>query len=102
MMSWANGTHPFDCKVGRYLYCCGTCGYRFCCLSRHDQLNQMACMNYANPNWANTGKPPAPINEIHNDPDRDQNNMIVYVICGVVAIMVLWSQGPQTDMTSSR
>uniref|UniRef100_A0A8C4SXI0 Shisa N-terminal domain-containing protein n=1 Tax=Erpetoichthys calabaricus TaxID=27687 RepID=A0A8C4SXI0_ERPCA len=103
---------PFNCSVGVYLYCCGTCGYRFCCQFRHDRLNQKACSNYDTPNWANTGKPPAPINEIHNDPDRDRTNMIVYVICGVVAIMVLVgiftklglekSQGPQTDMTSSR
>ncbi|XP_010138695.1 PREDICTED: LOW QUALITY PROTEIN: protein shisa-9-like, partial [Buceros rhinoceros silvestris] len=61
---------PFNCNAGIYQYCCGTCGYRFCCPFK-----------------------PA------------------YIICGVVAIMVLVgiftklglekAQGPQTEMTVS-
>ncbi|XP_058872364.1 protein shisa-8-like isoform X2 [Acipenser ruthenus] len=103
---------PFNCNLGVYLFCCGTCGYRFCCQYSPNRLDQTACSNYDTPNWANTGKPPTPANEIHEEQDKDKTNMIVYIICGVVAVMVLVGiftrlglekvQGPQTDLNTTR
>ncbi|KAM6137884.1 protein shisa-8 [Pterocles gutturalis] len=103
---------PFNCNAGIYQYCCGTCGYRFCCQFKPGRLDQSGCSNYDTPNWVNTGQPPARVDETPEDPTRDKTNMIVYIICGVVAIMVLVgiftklglekAQGPQTEMTISR
>uniref|UniRef100_A0A8B9M322 Shisa N-terminal domain-containing protein n=1 Tax=Accipiter nisus TaxID=211598 RepID=A0A8B9M322_9AVES len=103
---------PFNCNAGIYQYCCGTCGYRFCCQFKPGRLDQSGCSNYDTPNWVNTGQPPARVDETPEDPARDKTNMIVYIICGVVAIMVLVgiftklglekAQGPQTEMTVSR
>nr|XP_040046803.1 protein shisa-9 isoform X3 [Gasterosteus aculeatus aculeatus] len=103
---------PFNCNVGIYLFCCGSCFYRFCCQFKIHSLDQTSCSNYDTPVWANTGKPAIPVTEIQGEPDKDRTHMIVYIICGVVAIMVLVgiftklglekSQGGQTDMTNSR
>ncbi|XP_051987721.1 protein shisa-9-like isoform X2 [Xyrauchen texanus] len=103
---------PFNCNVGIYLFCCGSCYYRFCCQFKVHSLDQTSCSNYDTPVWANTGKPAAPVTDVQEEPDRDRTHMIVYIICGVVAIMVLVgiftklglekSQGGQTDMTNSR
>ncbi|XP_065133942.2 protein shisa-9 isoform X2 [Paramisgurnus dabryanus] len=103
---------PFNCNAGIYLFCCGSCYYRFCCQFKVHSLDQTSCSNYDTPVWANTGKPAAPVTDVQEEPDRDRTHMIVYIICGVVAIMVLVgiftklglekSQGGQTDMTSSR
>lgn len=103
---------PFNCNAGIYLFCCGSCFYRFCCQFKVHSLDQTSCSNYDTPVWANTGRPVAPVTEVHQEPDRDRTHMIVYIICGVVAIMVLVgiftklglekSQGGQTDMTNSR
>ncbi|XP_074518689.1 protein shisa-8 [Halichoeres trimaculatus] len=80
---------PFNCNAGVFLYCCGTCFYRFCCQFRQQRLDQRICSNYDTPIWANTGKPVATITEGTEDGDRDRTHLIVYIICGVVAIMVL-------------
>ncbi|XP_012991409.2 protein shisa-8 isoform X3 [Esox lucius] len=103
---------PFNCNAGIYLFCCGSCFYRFCCQFKVHSLEQESCSNYDTPVWANTGKPAAPVTEVQEEPDRDRTHMIVYIICGVVAVMVLVgiftklglekSQGGQTDMTDSR
>uniref|UniRef100_A0A8C2ZFN4 Shisa N-terminal domain-containing protein n=1 Tax=Cyclopterus lumpus TaxID=8103 RepID=A0A8C2ZFN4_CYCLU len=103
---------PFNCNVGIYLFCCGSCFYRFCCQFKIHSLDQTSCSNYDTPVWANTGKPAEPVTEVQEEPDKDRTHMIVYIICGVVAIMVLVgiftklglekSQGGQTDMTNSR
>ncbi|KAM8820812.1 protein shisa-8 [Eudromia elegans] len=103
---------PFNCNLGIYQYCCGTCGYRFCCQFKPGRLDQSGCSNYDTPNWVNTGQPPARVDETPEDPTRDKTNMIVYIICGVVAIMVLVgiftklglekSQSPQAELTMSR
>lgn len=103
---------PFNCNAGIYLFCCGSCFYRFCCQFKIHSLDQTSCSNYDTPVWANTGRPAAPVTEAQEEPDRDRTHMIVYIICGVVAIMVLVgiftklglekSQGGQTDMTNSR
>ncbi|XP_028332181.1 protein shisa-9A [Gouania willdenowi] len=80
---------PFTCKTGNYLYCCGTCGFRFCCAYKHSRLDQSTCTNYDTPLWMKTGQPPYKnMNKIH-DSTKDKTNLIVYIICGVVAIMAL-------------
>uniref|UniRef100_A0A3P8RZ35 Shisa family member 9a n=1 Tax=Amphiprion percula TaxID=161767 RepID=A0A3P8RZ35_AMPPE len=80
---------PFICKTGNYLYCCGTCGFRFCCSFKHSRLDQSTCKNYDTPVWMKTGQTPyKKMNKIH-DSTKDKTNLIVYIICGVVAIMAL-------------
>ncbi|XP_066529603.1 protein shisa-9B isoform X3 [Hoplias malabaricus] len=79
---------PFVCRTGSYLYCCGTCGFRFCCEFKTSRLDQTTCKNYDTPPWSMTGRPPPKKDPAH-DPTKDKTNMIVYVICGVVAIMAL-------------
>ncbi|KAI5091589.1 protein shisa-9B, partial [Silurus meridionalis] len=80
---------PFVCRTGSYLYCCGTCGFRFCCEFKESRLDQRACTNDGTPPWSITGRPPPKKNDPAHDPTRDKTNLIVYVICGVVAIMAL-------------
>ncbi|KAI4791055.1 hypothetical protein KUCAC02_034240 [Chaenocephalus aceratus] len=80
---------PFNCNAGVFLHCCGTCFYRFCCQFRKQRLDQNICSNYDTPIWANTGKPAATVTQGGDDLDRDRTHLIVYIICGVVAIMVL-------------
>nr|XP_057918613.1 protein shisa-9 isoform X3 [Doryrhamphus excisus] len=80
---------PFNCNAGVFLYCCGTCFYRFCCQFRQQRLDQSICSNYDTPIWANTGKPVATVTEGQGEQERDRTHLIVYIICGVVAIMVL-------------
>uniref|UniRef100_A0A3B3ZDS2 Shisa N-terminal domain-containing protein n=1 Tax=Periophthalmus magnuspinnatus TaxID=409849 RepID=A0A3B3ZDS2_9GOBI len=80
---------PFICKTGNYLYCCGTCGFRFCCSYKHSRLDQSTCKNYDTPVWMKTGQTPYnKMNKIR-DSTKDKTNLIVYIICGVVAIMAL-------------
>lgn len=103
---------PFKCNVGVFLYCCGTCFYRFCCQFHQQRLDQTSCSNYDTPIWANTGKPVATNTEVQPDHERDRTHMIVYIICGVVAIMVLVgiftklglekSRGGHNDLSNSR
>ncbi|XP_063164804.1 protein shisa-8 [Candoia aspera] len=103
---------PFNCNSGIYKFCCGTCGYRFCCQFTSGRLDQSGCSNYETPEWVNTGQPPPRVDETPQNPTRDKTNMIVYIICGVVAIMVLVgiftklglekSQSPQAEITMSR
>uniref|UniRef100_A0A8C7LQY3 Shisa N-terminal domain-containing protein n=1 Tax=Oncorhynchus kisutch TaxID=8019 RepID=A0A8C7LQY3_ONCKI len=106
---------PFNCNMGVFLYCCGTCFYRFCCQFRGQRLDQSICSNYDTPIWANTGKPITTVTESHGNQERDRTHMIVYIICGVVAIMVLvgiftklgleksrGSAGAQNDLSNSR
>ncbi|XP_064808953.1 protein shisa-9-like [Oncorhynchus masou masou] len=106
---------PFNCNMGVFLYCCGTCFYRFCCQFRGQRLDQSICSNYDTPIWANTGKPITTVTEGHGNQERDRTHMIVYIICGVVAIMVLvgiftklgleksrGSAGAQNDLSNSR
>ncbi|XP_024920469.1 protein shisa-8 [Cynoglossus semilaevis] len=103
---------PFNCNAGIYMFCCGSCFYRFCCQFKIHSLDQTSCSNYDTPVWANTGKPVAAVTEAPQEPDQDRTYMVVYIICGVVAIMVLVgiftklglekSQGGQADMTNSR
>lgn len=79
---------PFVCRTGSYLYCCGTCGFRFCCAFRSSRLDQTTCKNYDTPPWMMTGRPPPKV-DVTQEAAKDKTNLIVYVICGVVAIMAL-------------
>ncbi|XP_033826993.1 protein shisa-9B [Periophthalmus magnuspinnatus] len=79
---------PFVCRTGNYLYCCGTCGFRFCCAFKSSRLDQTTCKNYDTPPWMMTGRPPPKV-DVALDASKDKTNLIVYVICGVVAIMAL-------------
>ncbi|XP_048848237.1 protein shisa-9B [Brienomyrus brachyistius] len=80
---------PFVCRTGSYLYCCGTCGFRFCCAFKSSRLDQNTCKNYDTPMWMMTGRPPSKKNDPAHDPTKDKTNLIVYIVCGVVAIMAL-------------
>ncbi|XP_060760057.1 protein shisa-6 [Neoarius graeffei] len=80
--------HTFNCTKGTYIYCCGTCHYRFCCEHQRNRLNQDVCTNYNSPVWANT-QVPATQPPSRSDPDFDplqqQSNNTVYVIGGVIS-----------------
>ncbi|XP_076856537.1 protein shisa-8 [Brachyhypopomus gauderio] len=103
---------PFNCNAGIFLYCCGTCFYRFCCQFHQHRLDQTSCSNYDTPIWANTGKPVEPITELQPEHEHDRSHLIVYMICGVVAVMVLVGiftklglerkRGGQNDLGNSR
>ncbi|KAM5151966.1 protein shisa-9 [Mantella aurantiaca] len=80
---------PFNCSSGDFLYCCGTCGFRYCCKFKEAKLDQSICTNYDRPIWLQPGKTPPKIDDPLHDPTRDKTNLIVYIICGVVAVMVL-------------
>ncbi|XP_077172573.1 protein shisa-9 [Paroedura picta] len=79
----------FNCSVREYPFCCGTCGFRFCCKYSKGRLDQDICTNYHKPRWVSAGKPPLRPVDASHDPTRDKTNLIVYIICGVVAVMVL-------------
>uniref|UniRef100_A0A3B4DT25 Shisa N-terminal domain-containing protein n=1 Tax=Pygocentrus nattereri TaxID=42514 RepID=A0A3B4DT25_PYGNA len=71
---------PFICQTGSYLYCCGTCGFRFCCAFKDSRLDQSTCKNYDTPVWLK-GQTPYKKKDTRHDPTKDKTNMIVYVIC---------------------
>lgn len=79
----------FVCETGTYLYCCGTCGFRFCCAYKSSRLDQSLCTNYNTPVWLRK-QTPHKKNDPRHDPTKDKTNMIVYVVCGVVAVMALF------------
>ncbi|XP_004071644.1 protein shisa-9B-like isoform X1 [Oryzias latipes] len=79
---------PFVCRTGSYLYCCGTCGFRFCCEYKSSRLDQTTCMNYGTPPWMMTGRPPSKV-DVALESAKDKTSLIVYIICGIVAIVAL-------------
>lgn len=88
--------HTFNCTKGTYIYCCGTCYYRFCCEHQRNRLNQDICTNYHSPIWANT-QVPATQPPSRSDPDFDplqqQSNSTVYVIGGVISFTLVMAIG---------
>ncbi|KAL6461240.1 hypothetical protein MHYP_G00312060 [Metynnis hypsauchen] len=80
--------NTFNCTKGTYIYCCGTCHYRFCCEHQRNRLDQDSCTNYNSPVWANT-QVPATQSPSRSDPDFDplqqQSNNTAYVIGGVIS-----------------
>ncbi|KAF4103382.1 protein shisa-7-like isoform X2 [Onychostoma macrolepis] len=80
----------FNCSKDDFIYCCGTCHYRFCCPDRTRRLDQNICHNYHSPVWANTAPPATrPTPPAHPDLSRiEQSNNTVYVIGGVISFTV--------------
>ncbi|KAM5214791.1 protein shisa-6 isoform 4-T4 [Hipposideros larvatus] len=83
----------FECNNSEsgYLYCCGTCYYRFCCKKRHEKLDQRQCNNYQSPGWVQTPstKVVSPGPENKYDPEKDKTNFTVYITCGVIAFVIV-------------
>lgn len=88
--------HTFNCTMDTYIYCCGTCHYRFCCEHQRNRLNQDVCKNYNTPIWANT-QVPATQPPSRSDPDFDplqqQSNNTGYVIGGVISFTLVVAIG---------
>ncbi|XP_026084408.1 protein shisa-7-like [Carassius auratus] len=80
----------FNCSKDDFIYCCGTCHYRFCCPDRSRRLDQNICHNYHSPVWANTAPPVTrPSLPAYPDLNRiEQSNNTVYVIGGVISFTV--------------
>ncbi|XP_070778365.1 protein shisa-7 [Enoplosus armatus] len=87
----------FNCSKGSYIYCCGTCHYRFCCEHQRNRLDQKSCHNYITPVWAD---PQVPVTvPVGNKPDPDfetlqqQNSSTAYVIGGVISFTLVVAVG---------
>nr|XP_057903657.1 protein shisa-7-like isoform X2 [Doryrhamphus excisus] len=87
----------FNCSKGSYIYCCGTCHYRFCCEHQRSRLDQDSCTNYKSPDWA---EPLVPVTvPAGNKPDPDfetlqqQNSSTAYVIGGVISFTLVVAVG---------
>ncbi|XP_071326973.1 protein shisa-6 [Trachinotus anak] len=88
----------FNCSKDTFIYCCGTCHYRFCCPERSRQLEQDSCKNYDSPDWAKPQTDPMILpEELGPDPDFDplkqQSHNTGFVIGGVVVFMVAVAVG---------
>ncbi|XP_062414518.1 protein shisa-7 isoform X2 [Pungitius pungitius] len=87
----------FNCSKGSFIYCCGTCHYRFCCEHQRSRLDQESCNNYISPVWAD---PLTPVSVIEgNKPDpgllllEQQNSSTAYVIGGVISFTLVVAVG---------
>uniref|UniRef100_A0A8C6WRJ0 Shisa family member 7 n=1 Tax=Neogobius melanostomus TaxID=47308 RepID=A0A8C6WRJ0_9GOBI len=92
----------FNCSRGSYIYCCGTCHYRFCCEHQRDRLDQEACNNYNTPGWVEKQGPPTPPTGQNMDPDfetlqqqssRYSGEPTAYVIGGVISFTLVVAVG---------
>ncbi|XP_024251725.2 protein shisa-7-like isoform X2 [Oncorhynchus tshawytscha] len=89
--------NTFNCSKGTYIYCCGTCHYRYCCDHQRSRLDQKSCNNYKSPGWLDTPptNPPPPGNR--GDPDSEQlqqqSNSTAYVIGGVISVTLVVAVG---------
>ncbi|XP_036611980.1 protein shisa-6 isoform X3 [Trichosurus vulpecula] len=83
----------FECNNSEsgFLYCCGTCFYRFCCNKRGEKLDQHQCKNYVSPGWIQTPSTQVIPQDIQNkyDPEKDKTNFTVYITCGVIAFVII-------------
>uniref|UniRef100_H2ZVC5 Shisa family member 7 n=1 Tax=Latimeria chalumnae TaxID=7897 RepID=H2ZVC5_LATCH len=79
--------HTFNCSINTFLYCCGTCHYRFCCGNRENRVDQDSCKNYDAPDWGMTTISATQANSVGSeyDPSKDQTNSTIYIICGVIS-----------------
>ncbi|KAF7646172.1 hypothetical protein LDENG_00191740 [Lucifuga dentata] len=89
--------NTFNCSKDSYIYCCGTCHYRFCCEHQRNRLDQDSCSNYHSPEWAD---PQVPVTvPTGNQPDPGvetvphQNSSTAYVIGGVISFTVVVAVG---------
>ncbi|XP_078307486.1 uncharacterized protein LOC132670961, partial [Panthera onca] len=55
---------------GDFIFCCGTCDFRFCCTFKKRRLSQSTCTNYDTPLWLNTRKAPRARTTPHTTPRR--------------------------------
>lgn len=90
--------NAFNCSKDSFIYCCGTCHYRFCCPDRTRKLEQDICKNYNSPDWAKPQTDAMMIpEELGPDPDFDplkqQSHNTGFVIGGVVVFMVAVAVG---------
>ncbi|KAM3858539.1 protein shisa-7 [Diretmus argenteus] len=89
--------NTFNCSKGTYIYCCGTCHYRFCCEHQRSQLDQDSCTNYNSPVWANTQVPATAPTGVRPDPDfetlQQQSSSTAYVIGGVISFTLVVAVG---------
>eukprot|EP00066_Takifugu_rubripes_P014910 XP_011604176.1 PREDICTED: protein shisa-7-like [Takifugu rubripes] len=88
----------FNCSKDTFIFCCGTCHYRFCCPERSRQLEQDNCRNYDSPDWAkpqtdSITTPEDGGSDVDFDPLKQQSHNTGFVIGGVVAFMVAVAVG---------
>ncbi|XP_047186310.1 protein shisa-6-like isoform X2 [Scophthalmus maximus] len=87
----------FNCSKGSYIYCCGTCHYRFCCEHQRTRLDQDACTNYKSPVWADPQVTTTVPTGNRPDPDfetlQQQNSSTAYVIGGVISFTLVVAVG---------
>ncbi|XP_034055614.1 protein shisa-7 isoform X3 [Gymnodraco acuticeps] len=87
----------FNCSKGSYIYCCGTCHYRFCCEHQRSRLDQGACNNYEAPPWAEPQVTATVNADTKRDPDfetlQQQNSSTAYVIGGVISFTLVVAVG---------
>ncbi|XP_056877137.1 protein shisa-7 isoform X1 [Takifugu flavidus] len=87
----------FNCSKGSYIYCCGTCHYRFCCEHQRNRLDQDACNNYNSPVWADSQVTVTVPVDIEPGPDfktlQQQNSSTAYVIGGVISFTLVVAVG---------
>ncbi|XP_029985558.1 protein shisa-7 isoform X2 [Sphaeramia orbicularis] len=87
----------FNCSKGSYIYCCGTCHYRFCCEHQGNRLDQDSCTNYNSPVWADVHAPDtAPASNTPNpgfETLQQQNSSTAYVIGGVISFTLVVAVG---------
>ena len=53
------------------------------------RLNQSTCTDSDIPLWLNTRKPPARKDGPQHHPTKDKTNLILYIMCGVLAVMLV-------------
>ncbi|KAM9419734.1 protein shisa-7-like isoform 2-T2 [Salvelinus alpinus] len=87
----------FNCSKGTYIYCCGTCHYRYCCDHQRSRLDQESCNNYNSPGWLDTPQTNPPLSGNRGDPDSEQlqqqSNSTAYVIGGVISFTLVVAVG---------
>ncbi|XP_055766124.1 uncharacterized protein LOC129841838 [Salvelinus fontinalis] len=88
--------NTFNCSKDSFIYCCGSCHYRFCCPDPTRRLEQSSCTNYDSPDWAKTQPPNAILlddDEPELDPLQPLSHNTGFVIGGVIVFMVAVAVG---------
>uniref|UniRef100_A0A8C6PET7 Shisa family member 7 n=1 Tax=Nothobranchius furzeri TaxID=105023 RepID=A0A8C6PET7_NOTFU len=88
--------NPFNCTKDSYIYCCGTCQYRFCCEHQGQRLDQNSCTNYKSPIWAQTQVPvtlPPGNKWLHPLARLPPPRYTAYVIGGVISFTLVVAVG---------
>uniref|UniRef100_A0A1A8HFH3 Shisa homolog 7 n=1 Tax=Nothobranchius korthausae TaxID=1143690 RepID=A0A1A8HFH3_9TELE len=89
--------NPFNCTKDSYIYCCGTCQYRFCCEHQGQRLDQNSCTNYKSPIWAQTQVPvtlpPGNKPDLDFETLQQHSSSTAYVIGGVISFTLVVAVG---------